>query len=335
MLRRPRLRHISAVVVVATTLLLGAGPSRATEQPAGTRTADVAPAVAPLINQAPRQYAVGRRALTFVDSTRPTPADPNRGLPAEPDRTIPVRLLYPANGSPSLPVTDDAPAANGKRPLIVFSHGFTANGPVYEAVVLPWVRSGYNVALPTFPRTSGPGGMLGDYVNQPEDVSFVIDSLLTLNRTPGDRQYRRINAQKLIAAGHSLGAATAYGVTFHSGVGDPRLDAALVFAGIQLPFAGGDYGTRPPTPLLLVHGVLDGTLGVEFSDGMYDVATGPVSYLRLDNAGHINIFAGVEGALTSASVDAFLREHIRGKPRAQEDIAAFVELTGLGEYRRR
>ena len=81
--------------------------------------------------------------------------------------------------------------------------------------------------------------------------------------------------------------------------------------------------------------MLDATLGVGLSDGMFNDATGPVSYLRLNNAGHTNLFFGAEGALLNEGVLSFLDEHIRGMPGSQINIANFVAFTGLGEYRQR
>ncbi len=327
-----RVPLVAAIALAASALSLGV-----TSAASSTGTEQVSPGAAPATTQthSERQWAVGRREFTFVDHSRPTQADPNRSLPAKPSRTLPVRLLYPAKGDPSLPVTNSAPAADGARPLIVFSHGFTANGPTYEAMVLNWVRSGYTVALPTFPLTSGANALLADYINQPEDVTFVINSVLKLNRTQGHPLYHRINGTKLIAAGHSLGAITTYGVAYHSGVRDPRIDAAIPLSGAQLPFPGGNYNSRPPIPLFLGHGVLDGTLGVGLSDGMFNDATGPVSYLRLNNAGHTDLFFGAEGALLNEGVLSFLDEHIRGIPGSQINIANFVAFTGLGEWRQR
>ena len=121
-------------------------------------------------------------------------------------------LLYPAAGD--VPATtepvDDAAVADGTFPLVVFSHGWLASGPAYEVRIKEWARAGYIVAAPTFPLSSGAGGMLGDYVNQPADVSFVIDELLAL--PDDDPLAGHVDADAVAAAGHSLGAITTIGV---------------------------------------------------------------------------------------------------------------------------
>ena len=98
---------------------------------------------------------------------------------------------------------------------MIFSHGYTGNGPVYGQFVREWVKAGYVVAAPTFPLTHGgtPGGtVLSDYVQQPADVSSVITELLRLNKELGSGLRDVINPSRIAVAGHSLGAITTIGV---------------------------------------------------------------------------------------------------------------------------
>ncbi|WP_436493038.1 alpha/beta hydrolase family protein [Actinokineospora sp. HUAS TT18] len=282
----------------------------------------------------PDGYAVGRRDVVLVDSTRPTAPDP-RGVPGKPDRTIPVRLLYPAVGAPDGPITDRPRSAPGVFPLVVFSHGLTATGPAYEQLVAVMVRAGYVVALPTFPLTSGPGAGFEDYVNQPADVSFVIDSVLAMARDRHDPLFHHVNPFRIAAAGHSLGAMTTVGVTYHEAVRDHRIDAAIAFAGAELPFPGGDYLPRGRTPLHLVHGALDATVPVGASDSLYANATGPTTYLRLHNAGHIDLFFPPTGELTIGSAVAFLDAYMKHRTRDLRDFPKLVADSGLGTWQQK
>src|SRR5262245_12175666 len=65
-------------------------------------------------------YAVGVRTATFVDPSRPTPA--NRSYPGAPDRTLVTEIWYPSAGTPGALVRD-APisSAAGAFPLVVSS----------------------------------------------------------------------------------------------------------------------------------------------------------------------------------------------------------------------
>ena len=82
------------------------------------------------------EYAVGSQDATFVDGSRKT--DANGTFQGASFRTLPVLILYPATGAPRGPVTPAAPPAtdDGPFPLIVFSHGFMANGPAYAEPML-------------------------------------------------------------------------------------------------------------------------------------------------------------------------------------------------------
>src|SRR3954452_335173 len=122
---------------------------------------------------------VTRRDLTFTDTAR--------------GRTLRVMTLKPET--------------SGRKPLIVFVHGVTASGPAYESFLRPWAAAGYMVAAPTEPLTSGANGWanIGDYVNQPADVRFVIGSMITAFPNV-------VDGTKVAVAGHSLGAITAIGM---------------------------------------------------------------------------------------------------------------------------
>ena len=241
-------------------------------------------------------YAVGMRSYTFVDESRPT--SPNGSYPGAPDRTLRTLLLYPAEGSPGAPAVEDATPLEAKRrggfPLVVFSHGFTANGPVYRFLLLDrLVSEGFVVAAPTFPLSSGgaPGGpRLADYVNQPADVSFVLDEVLRLARE--DRSLKRtISGHDVGVAGHSLGAITTLGVATHSCCVDPRIDAAVAISGIQLPFPGGSYFSTRTPPLMLIHGESDRTVAYGGSANAYEQAPSPKAFLTLEDAPHTPFFA--------------------------------------------
>ena len=111
----PRLRALLVLVVAAVASVAFAPAARA-----AARHAD-------------RVYAVGKRSYTFVDRSRPTAA--NGAYAGAPTRTLPTLLLYPTAGAPRRPAVDGAPPLRhrGGFPLVVFSHGFGASGPAYEA----------------------------------------------------------------------------------------------------------------------------------------------------------------------------------------------------------
>lgn len=278
------------------------------------------------------EYGIGRRELTLVDATRPTMADPARSIPAKVDRTLETLVLYPtATGVGEDPV-DAAAAAKGKFPLLVFSHGFTARGDLYAPFFDAFVRSGYVVALPTFPLTSGVGANFADYVNQPGDVSFVIDRLVSLSNDKQSWLGGRVNQHRVGAAGHSMGGMNTLALTFNQCCIDSRIDAAASIAGAEIPFPGGSWDDRPDTPLLLIHGVLDTAVPIGASDMVYGAATGKASYLRLTQADHISLFFGDDGVLTLRALKAFFDAELRNDKHDLRDMPTAVAASGRAEW---
>ena len=134
---------------------------------------------------APGPFGVGVRTLTLVDTTRVTPA--HGSVAQQPERTLVTEIWYPTAAGSMAPVRD-ATLATGQFPLIVNSPGYADSrlGEGYLGSLL--ASRGYVFAAPDFPVTGAVAGndrSLTDVSNQPGDVSFVIDNLLTLSRTPG------------------------------------------------------------------------------------------------------------------------------------------------------
>ena len=254
-----------------------------------------------------RPYGVARDDVVIEDTSRPTAAAPDRGLPELPTRTLPLMIL--------------SPEGTGPFPIVVFSHGVTGVGPSYEPFLAEVAAAGYVVVTPTFPLSSGEDGQIFDYVNQPGDVYAALDA--TIERL-GDM----VDAERVALAGHSLGAMTTIGAVFNSCCAEPRVDAAISFAGIEAPFPDGDFDPFPPTPLLLVHGDADETIDVDGSENLFAKATGPVAFLRHAGGGHSDIFVGAAGELSVAAFVAWLDLWLLDDPTAMGALPAAVEASG-------
>lgn len=302
---------------IATLVLAMAAAGCSSSSKAGTPTTAPAPRRNASGPNAPtsvsvRGYAVGSRTLTWVDPSRPTKGDANRGIPHSTSRTLKVLLLYPAQGKPDAQhtITAGAPPAAGRFPMVVFSHGVTANGPIYRAFVAPWTARGYVVALPTYPMTSGNGAWadLTDYQNQPADVSFMIGKLAALNTTAGDPLAGHLATSEVAAAGHSLGAITSLGL-LNSCCRDKRVKAIVAISGALLPFPpNGSFDGAPAVPLLLLHGQKDTT--VPYDKGSLRafnlLASVPRALVSFPEASHISLVFMGEGATSEDAIIDFL-----------------------------
>ncbi|TFH23388.1 MAG: hypothetical protein E4H03_06290, partial [Myxococcales bacterium] len=195
----------------------------------------------------PGPFSVGSSTFTFVDASRPTAA--NGEFPGAPDRTLVTEVWYPATvGGRDTPVD----SSGGPYPLVVHSHGFLDSrvGELYVGEHL--ASHGFIVAAADYPLSNGgaPGGAtVADVHNQPADASYVIDQTLALFGPDAD-------ADRIGASGLSLGGLTTHLLTFHGGLRDPRIDAALAMAGPACMFTGKFFKTTTAARLIL-HGNSD------------------------------------------------------------------------------
>lgn len=252
-------------------------------------------------------FRVATLALELVDDSRPTA--PNGGAPGSDTRTLHTTIYHP-----------DAP---GRFPLIVFAHGLGAVGPIYSVILQAWAAEGYVVAAPDFPlsRSRAPGGSTADdYVQQPADVSFVIDEMLRLDADATSPLHARVDGAHIGAAGQSLGGLTTFGVTLNTCCRDPRIAAAVPMAGLLWPFSGGDYDGAIAPPTLIIHGDADDTVPYAEALTAYEILDRtPKALLTIRGGGHILPYVGssdrpAQMAIIDASIaffDLFLK-HERG-----------------------
>lgn len=197
----------------------------------------------------PGPYAVESVEREWVDASRPTAANGEFG--GAPTRSFRVVLWYPER-------------APGPHPLAVYSHGFVSSrhGGTYLAEHL--ASHGYVVVSADYPLThmQAPGGpVAGDVVNQPADVSFLIDQTLALEGS--ERPFEgEIDVERLGVFGLSLGGITTTLVAFHPEWRDPRLAVAISIAG-----AGDVFGPRffdnAAVPFLMIAGTADAIVDYE------------------------------------------------------------------------
>jgi dienelactone hydrolase len=266
--------------------------------------------------------AVGVVTETYVDHTRPTAANGDCAKIAS--RTLPTTILYPAAGptgstaaqANAVPDTSGAP-----YPLIVFSHGFGATARTYEPLLEHLASRGYVVAAPTFPLTSTDspcGPIAGDFVNQPEDQSFVVDSVLKQSAGKSGPLTGLVDRDKIGAAGHSNGAVTTWGLVGNTAVRDRRIDAAVIMAGTLEKFPKGRFDLAHAPPVLLVHGTDDSLIPYDLGVAAFNEARGPKGLLTIAGGSH----GSAAGPLTYAAAADFFDAYLRG------DAAAKARLPG-------
>jgi len=319
--------------VVATTLLAAACASDGSKtaapstQPAAHHPTSTTTTIDPGEPTEPAAgYGVGSLTLHLVDTSRPTKASPTRNIAASTSRKLDVLVLYPiaATSGGATPVPD-APVADGRFPVVEFSHGVTASGPAYASFLAQVAQAGYVIAAPTFPLTSGAGAWtdLSDYVNQPADVSFVLDDVLARDTKTGDPLDGHLATHEVAVAGHSLGAMTTYGFA-NSCCTEPRAKAMIAMSGVEPPYPGGTYDHPPKDlPALLIHGTADTTVGYKGSVAAFANLTAPRAFLTFPGASHTDVaFSPKDEPESVKAIVAFLTLELRHDDAAWKALPA-------------
>ncbi len=248
-------------------------------------------------------FPVGISSFTFVDESRPTPA--NATQPGSPTRTLSVRVWYPAvapsadeardddfSSVPDPSPSFDAPPATGAGPfpLIVFGHGLGGVPAVYGDLLESWAAAGFVVAAPAFPLSNenSPGGPdAGDVSNQPGDVSAVITEALALSSSAEGRVLAgMIDGEHIGVAGHSNGGITTAGLIGQSCCFDDRVDAAIIIAGTSQLFPGGTFDWSRTPPLLVMHGEDDTLIPLDEGKRLFNNARSPKGLFTLLGIDH-------------------------------------------------
>ena len=232
---------------------------------------------------------VGVTTIIFIDTSRPTM--PNGTYPGSPTRRLATEIWYPTEAVAPTPGQDarDSTVAAGRHPLILYSHGFLdqRTGGTYLAEHL--ASYGYVVAAPDFPltRNGAPGGANAlDIVNQPGDLSYLIDQLFAMDADSTSRFAGTIDHDRVGLSGLSLGGSTTFLATFHPTLRDTRVRAAAPIAGVTCNFGPKFYGNQH-TPLLIVHGTIDAIVAYQQNAVFaYGEANAPKYLVSIANGSH-------------------------------------------------
>ena len=285
-MRRTRLLLATLLVSIGLIAALLAACGGGEGKPSASELLDAAQQRGP--------YGVGVTTIELVDTSRPT--EQNGDAPASAERKLTVEVWYPADPAAEQPEARDfAPDGDGgPYPLIVFAHGLGASRRLYPSYTQHLASHGYVVAAPDFPLSNGGaagGPRIRAALEQPTDVSFVIDSMLELNDQDGHLLEGAIDAGAIGMSGHSLGALTTM-LTIYGADRDPRIDAALPISAVGC-FLPDDLAGDNSVPLLVLSGTDDTITPPMSSDRAYEFANAPRYLVHLTGADHVR-FADVD-----------------------------------------
>jgi len=247
----------------------------------------------------PGPYPPGKEDFRLVDSQRTTAA--HNGNPETTERVLETSVWYPAKNRPlewlrpgPRPLATDACPA----PLVIYSHGFMSfrsNG-AYLARYL--ASHGYIVAAANFPLTrfATPGGpQFTDVINQPGDISFIIDSLLGWSAAAENRFAGCIDHERIAAMGLSLGGLTTTLLAFHPVYRDPRIQAAVSIAG-PVALLGKEFFRPSSTAFMMIAADIDAMVDYPKNAAQFRAWVPGATLVTLQGGSHTG-FAGMAARL--------------------------------------
>lgn len=341
-LRRQRLLALGLLALVLAAVALsfalasgGPTPSRhghagaSADESAGSGTGSRAES--PPSSSPPSSYAVGLRVLRLVDTSR-TIELPNGT--SEP-RTLYTEVRYPALGAPGGSDLPDAPSAraDGPFPLVIFGHGFDVTPALYARLLQSWARAGYVVAAPVFPleNADAPGGPdESDLINQPADMRFVISRMLAASAGSGPLA-GLIDPKRIAVAGQSDGGDTALAVAYDPAYRDPRVSAAVILSGAEIPGAGGFAFPPGGPPLLATQGTADTVNPPSATNAFFDAAQRPKYLLSLIGAEHLPPYSDQQPqlAIVERVSIAFLDGYLEHRPGVLRRLVSLGSVPGI------
>ncbi|MCB1271727.1 MAG: hypothetical protein KDB31_09910 [Microthrixaceae bacterium] len=262
----------------------------------------------------PATSGFGVRSVELVDPSRPT----NESIPR---RHLPTDLYLPEGPGPF--------------PLVVHAHGWDGASWKFSRLLGTWASAGYAVAAPNFPRTNAatPEELrdLGDYLNQPADVTFVLDSVLAMSARGGELE-GLLDPDRIGLSGLSLGGATAYPLLFNHRHRDPRYRCGLLMSALELPYHDDPYDFSRRIPMLTFAGTADASVPYELQQDTIAKLGGPAWNVTLPGGEHATPYEDPPSAhdpVVAAGTTAFWDLTLRDDSGAAERLLEALNVEGL------
>jgi dienelactone hydrolase len=190
-------------------------------------------------------HKVTHLPISWLDSSRSTMA--NHDFQGRNSRELKGGIWFPTD-------KEGAP-----YPLVIYSHGYMSQYKEGEYILEFLASHGYVAVSVDFPLSTGsaPGGaVISDVVNQPGDISFLIDQMLARSKQADNLLYGRVDGERIAAIGLSLGGLTTELAAFDPKLKDPRIRAAVSMAGPS-QFLTPEFFENNDIPFMYIGGTAD------------------------------------------------------------------------------
>jgi fermentation-respiration switch protein FrsA (DUF1100 family) len=162
-------------------------------------------------------------------------------------------------------------------------------------------------------------------------MRFVITRMLATSADPHAALAGTIDRSEIAVTGQSDGGETALAVTYDRYYLDPRVGAAMILSGAELPGVGGFTFPEPSPPLLAVQGTADTINQPHFTNAFFTAARRPKFLERLLGAGHLPPYTTEQPQLSIVErvTVAFLDRYLKHDPGAAARMSAAGQVAGL------
>jgi dienelactone hydrolase len=256
--------------------LTASGPTGFTSAPPSGSQSPVSttpPAAATVAGDGTPRFAVGTVVRDFSDPSR--------------QRVLHTIVHFPAKGRPAQAGTEPA---GGAFPLVLMAHGFRLPAAGYERLLGTVTAAGYIVAAPAFPHTSAErgDGNRADIVNQPADLSFLVDAVTSLAKQQPQLLPPVADPARVAALGHSDGGLTVSAWAYDNSFRDRRVAAVVVMAGGIGLFPSTYFAPDSP-PLLAIHATADQTNPYSASVSLFNAVPAGIPHflLTIEGGSHL------------------------------------------------
>jgi len=332
--RRREAASLLAVLAAGVALFLALrsdGPGHQGHAAGAAAPSHRTSATIPVVKRRP-SFAVGLRVLRLTDTSRTIKLANGTIEP----RTLLTYVRYPAiagSGSGDLPDAQAA-RAEGPFPLVVFGHGFAVTPAPYARLLRSWARAGYVVAAPVFPlgNANAPGGPdESDLVNQPADMRFVISRVLVAASTGSSPLHGLVDSTRIAVSGQSDGGDSALALAYDPRFRDPRVSAAAILSGAEIPGVRAfDFPPGSP-PLLATQGTADTINPPSLTNLFFAGARRPKYMLSLIGAEHLPPYSTEQPqlAIVERVTLAFFDAYLEHRPGALRRLLADGRVAGV------
>jgi fermentation-respiration switch protein FrsA (DUF1100 family) len=161
-------------------------------------------------------------------------------------------------------------------------------------------------------------------------MSFVMSQLLGAGAASSGPFAGLIDPTRIAVAGQSDGGDTALALSYNRSFRDPRISAAIILSGAEMPGVGGF--TFPPgsPPLLATQGTADTVNPPSLTSTFFELARRPKYLLSLLGAEHLPPYSDQQPqlAIVERVTRAFLDSYLKHEPAARRRLLAFGNVPG-------